>query len=93
MQMESSHSSLRWYTIIVISEGNERLKTRQVGYTCHSTACKSFSPLITTAFPGGIDYSNMDEWDPKTEKCTELNINALIDCCVYIYIYIFNGMA
>lgn len=33
----------------------------------------------------------MDEWDPKTEKCTELNINPPIDC--YQYIHIFNGMA
>lgn len=89
MQMKSSHSSFpqsysRWYTIKVISEGNERIKTRQVGYTCHSNACKSVSPLITMVFPGGIDYSNMDEWDPKTEKCTGLNINAVIDCYQYM---------
>lgn len=35
----------------------------------------------------------MDEWDPKTEKCTELNINALIDCYLSLYLYVFNGMA
>lgn len=55
--------------------------------TCHSNACRSVSPLITMLFPGGIDYSNMDEWDPKAERCTGLNINAVIDC----YLYIFNG--
>lgn len=88
MQMKSSCSSFLqtyWYTIKVISKGNERIKTRQVGYTCHSNACKSVSPLITTVFPGGIDYSNMDEWEPKTEKCTGLNINVVIDHYKYIF--------
>lgn len=37
------------------------------------------------AFPGRIDYSNMDEWDAQPEKSTELNIKALIDCYQYIH--------
>lgn len=63
----------------------DRLATR------HSNACKSASPLITAASPGGIDYSGMGEWDPKTEKRTGLNINAVIDC--YQYIYLMEGGA
>lgn len=33
----------------------------------------------------------MDEWDPKTEKCAGLNINAVID--YYQYIYLMEGGA
>lgn len=46
---------------------------------------------MTMVFPGGIDHSSTDKQDPKTEKCTELNINAVIDC--YQYIYLMEGGA